>query len=90
MSTTLESNPLLEDSGLPRFDAITPDHVVPAVRSMLSSLGEQVVDLEQNMTATWDGLVEPLITLGRPVERIWGAVHHLLGVRNSEALRQGA
>jgi len=88
MSATLESNPLLEESGLPRFDRITPDHVVPAVRAMLARLHEEVNELEANIEPSWDGLVEPLLAMSRPVERIWGPVHHLLGVRNSDALRK--
>ena len=29
-------NPLLDFSGLPRFDAIAPEHVAPAIQSLLA------------------------------------------------------
>jgi Zn-dependent oligopeptidase len=28
-------NPLLDFSGLPRFDAVTPEHVAPAIRELI-------------------------------------------------------
>ena len=34
MNTT--TNPLLDFSGLPRFDAIRPEHVTPAVDALLA------------------------------------------------------
>ncbi len=38
MTTTPATSPLLDLSGLPRFDAIQPAHVEPAVRSLLEAL----------------------------------------------------
>jgi len=37
MNTMDASNPLLDFSGLPRFDAIEPRHVLPAVDALLAA-----------------------------------------------------
>jgi oligopeptidase A len=82
-------NPLLaaSDSGLPAFDAIAPEHVVPGIRTLLGELAQGFDALEQSMEPTWSGLIEPLERLSDRLERPWSAVRHLLGVRNSDALR---
>ncbi len=82
------SNPLLEYGALPRFDRIEPDHVVPGVRGLLAELDTALRDLEQHHEPTWSGLVEPLEALGERIAFAWGLVGHLMGVRNSEPLRE--
>ena len=83
-----ESNPLLAIKGLPRFDLVAPGHVVPAVRAVLASAHQKLDDIEQGLTPTWEGLLAPLEELERPFEYAWGPVNHLLGVKNSPALRE--
>jgi oligopeptidase A len=81
------SNPLLRSTGLPRFDRIAPEHVVPAVRQLLQEAEAQVARLEQNVTPSWKGLVRPLEEISRRFESTWGPVGHLFGVKNSPELR---
>src|SRR4051794_33080562 len=81
------SNPLLDLTGPPRFDAITPEHVVPGMRALLAELGAELERLEVSATPTWDGVVDPLERLGDRLGRTWGTVGHLMGVRNSDAMR---
>jgi len=83
----LRSNPLLSGEGLPRFDAIRPEHVVPAVRRMLAEAEEQFARLEQGIEPTWSGVMESLEAIDRLFERAWQPVSHLMGVCNSDALR---
>jgi oligopeptidase A len=83
-----DDNPLLATSGLPRFDAIRPEHVVPAVRRVLSEAQERLAALERDVQPTWPGCVEPLSRLGRPFQWAWGPVAHLHGVMNSPDLRK--
>ena len=60
MTTTQAPSPLLESTGLPRFDAIRPEHVEPAVRSLLEALGATVARLQDDPAApTWDNFVQP-------------------------------
>lgn len=84
----LRDNPLLVRSGLPPFDAIEPQHVVPAVRHMLAEAEQQFSELEESIEPTWDGCFARLEALDRPFEYGWGPVSHLFGVKNSPELRE--
>ena len=75
------SNPLLDFSALPRFDAIRPEHVEPAIRELIDenrSLIERLVD--DQSAPTWDGFVTPLTDAGERLGRAWGVVGHLHSV----------
>lgn len=88
MSQSELENPLLLNAVLPRFDLIQTDHVVPAMRQVLAELAQRLERLESDAQPTWDGLVEPLERLGDRLSVTWGIVGHLMGVKNSEALRE--
>lgn len=81
-------NPLLDTSTLPRFDRIRPEHVVPAMRQLLPELEAELQRLEAQAQPTWAGLVEPLERLTDRLSVTWGTVGHLMGVKNSDALRE--
>jgi oligopeptidase A len=83
----LSDNPLLDLAGLPRFDAIAPAHVEPGIRALLAQLGAELSRLEAGLEPSWTGLVDPLERISDQLDRAWGAVTHLMGVRNSDALR---
>ncbi len=84
----LQRNPLLASEGLPPFDQIEPEHIVPAVRHVLAGAELKLADLEQNLTPTWPGTIEALDEIERPFEYAWGPVSHLFGVKNSPELRE--
>jgi oligopeptidase A len=83
------ANPLLESGpeGLPRFDAIRPEHVAPGIGALLENVEREVAALEKDVTPTWTGVVEPLERMGDELGTRWGVVGHLLGVKNSTELR---
>jgi len=81
-------NPLRNETGLPRFDLISAEHVVPAVGDMLKEKVQQLTELEQTLKPTWDGLLKPLADMERAFEYTWGPVQHLFGVKNSPELRE--
>jgi oligopeptidase A len=83
-----QDNPLLGSSDLPRFDLITPEHVVPAMRQLLAELETELQRLESQVQPTWEGLVEPIERLSDRLGVAWGIVGHLMGVKNSDTLRQ--
>lgn len=83
-----QENPLLLNAVFPSFDLIQPDHVVPAMRTVLAELEHRLEQLERDAQPTWEGLVEPLERLGDRLSAVWGVVGHLMGVKNSEALRE--
>ena len=74
-------NPLLDFSGLPRFDAVRPEHVAPAVRRLLDENRALIARLTAEPTPpTWDGFVVPLNEAGERLGRAWGIVGHLHSV----------
>lgn len=81
-------NPLLAREGLPPFDRVAPAHVVPAVRQVLAEAERELEAIERDPPPTWEGLMEPLERLDIPFEYAWAPVTHLLGVRNSDELRE--
>ena len=85
---TITKNPLLIGKGLPPFNEIKADHVVPAMTQILKELDEEITNLENNVTPTWSGLVEPLTELEERLSWSWGIVGHLMSVRNSPQLRE--
>lgn len=87
-SATASDNPLLQGKGLPPFDAILPEHVVPAMTQLLEDLNRSLATLEANVVPTWQGLVEPLDGIVDRLGWSWGIVGHLMGVKNSPELRQ--
>jgi len=86
--TPAKTNPLLEAGDLPRFDAIRPEHVEPAVRALVDELSRELDRVEAEARPTWEGVVEPLERIADRLQQVWGVVGHLLGVRNSDALRR--
>lgn len=84
----LKNNPLLVSEGIPRFDQIKAEHVVPAVRHNLQEAERILSDLEKKYVPTWDGLLKPLEDLETPYEYGWQAVLHLMRVKNSPELRE--
>ncbi len=86
-SDELKTNPLLDTSGLPRFDRIEVAHVVPGIRALLEELEGEFEALEADIVPSWTGLIEPLERMGDRLAYSWGVVGHLMGVRNSDDLR---
>eukprot|EP00798_Chlamydomonas_sp_ICE-L_P012620 gene12620-15848_t len=87
-TTSSGANPLLEDWTFPPYDRVEACHVVPGIMSLLSSLNEEIDSLEKNVTPTWEGLVNPLEMISDKLQRTWGIVGHLKGVKDSEELRK--
>ncbi|PON19154.1 peptidase M3, partial [Candidatus Entotheonella serta] len=81
-------NPLLQLASLPDFATIHPEHIAPAIRQLLDETNAELQRLEAELEPTWSGLIEPLERIENRLSLAWGAVGHLMGVKNSEALRQ--
>ncbi|MCW4454350.1 M3 family metallopeptidase [Flavobacterium sp. MXW15] len=82
------TNPLLDFSGLPRFDAIRPEHVAPAIDELLAQAEAAVKRAESVSPVTWDGFVVPLDDATERLYRAWGQVAHLQAVVNTPELRE--
>src|SRR5688572_1966955 len=73
--------------GLPPFDKLAAEQVVPAIKALLEEVESARADIEATLEPSWDGAVERVNDLVEPIERAWGAVSHLIGVKNSPELR---
>jgi len=82
-----ETNPLHLSGTLPRFDLIEPSHVEPGIRELLAELALRFEELEAKLEPSWTGLIEPLEAISERLGYAWGLVGHLMGVKNSDALR---
>jgi oligopeptidase A len=87
-NTAIDNNPLLIGKGLPPFEKIETEHVVPAMTQILAELNDKLAHLETNLTPNWHGLVEPLTKIEERLTWSWGIVGHLMGVKNSPELRE--
>ncbi|MDP2344815.1 MAG: M3 family metallopeptidase [Deltaproteobacteria bacterium] len=79
--------------GLPPFPAIAADQVVPAIDALLEALKADQKTLEDKLSSSsaalsYADVVEAVADLTEPIERAWGVVGHLMGVKNSPALRE--
>ena len=87
----LKVNPLLVAEGLPRFDRIKPEHIVPAVQHLLAQAEQRLTEIETTLSRldrpNWDDLFTRLEELDRPFDFAWKPVGHLFGVLNSPELR---
>jgi len=85
--SSLETNPLHLYGALPHFDLIEPAHVEPGIRALLAELAVRLDQLEAELQPSWSGLIEPLEAMSERLGYAWGLVGHLMGVQNSDALR---
>ncbi|WP_419599889.1 oligopeptidase A [Thiolapillus sp.] len=81
-------NPLLSNSTLPLFSRIKPEHIEPAIDTLLSE-ARNCVDalLKKNASYTWDNLIEPIADSEDRLNKAWSPVSHMNSVVNSEPLR---
>ncbi len=83
------NNPLLDFSDLPRFDAIAPEHVRPAITALLDEARTLVERLTGDaVPATWNDFARPLADGTERLSRAWGVVGHLHSVKDLPPWRE--
>ncbi len=83
------SNPLLEDFKLPPFTRIKPEHIKPAIDTLLADARSTVKQcLKQNAHYDWENLIDPIDDAEDRLHRAWAPVSHMNSVVNSEPLRE--
>jgi len=87
MASATNDNPLLQDTPLPRFDAIVPDQIEPAISRLIIEQRARVAEIEADPAPSFRSVVEPLEELQHRLSRVWSPVGHLNAVMNSESLR---
>lgn len=81
-------NPLLDFSGLPRFDAIEPAHVQPAIDALVTEADTALALAGRAQPVGWDSVVVPLENATERLGRAWNQVGHLNAVVNTPAMRE--
>jgi len=81
-------NPLLDTADLPRFDAIRPQHAVPALEELIAAHRKKLSALLDDTGARdFASLVAPLEEMNHELGRVWSPVSHLQSVLDSPAWR---
>lgn len=81
-------NPLLKDLPHPPFSRIRPEHVEPAIDTLLADGRRLIERLTATADdATWESFVQPLEEEDDRLARAWSPVSHLNAVMSSDALR---
>ena len=85
----MADNPLLEEFTLPPFSRIRPEHVVPAVDTLLQQNRDEIHRLLETVDKPdWKNFVEPIERLDDRLNRAWSPVSHMNSVVNSDELRE--
>ena len=86
MSADTPTNPLLVRNTLPNFDAICPEHVEPAVASVLVSAEQRVEKLRQQSAVDFDWALE-LEDIRQSISQVFSPIAHINRVVSSPAMR---
>ena len=83
------SNPLLYLAGLPKFNEVKPEHISPAIDSLIAE-GRALVETLATRTEapTWENFALKLEDHSEKLGRAWSQVGHMNAVVNSPELRE--
>ena len=80
-------NPLLEHNTLPPFNSIEPEHIVPAIETILKALRVGIEELLETRPYNYESVVKARENLEDKLHHAWSPVSHLNSVMNSVELR---
>mgnify|MGYP000255146794 CR=1 FL=1 len=82
------NNPLLDTADLPLFDRIAPEHVAPAMDTLLAEADAALARVTApDFPAQWTEIARVLDVATERLGRAWGAVSHLNSVADTPELR---
>ena len=85
----LVANPLLDLTQPPRFSAILPAHVSPALDQVLAENRAGLAQLiAGGSSPTWENFVQPIEDMRERLVRVWSTVSHLHAVMDSKPWRE--
>ena len=83
------TNPLLQNTSLPQFSKIKPEHIKPAVEHAIANCKATIVEVLANNTQfTWANLVAPIDEVDDVLGKLWSPISHMNSVVNSDELRE--
>lgn len=83
------TNPLLDPNGLPTFSAIRPEHVEPAIDSLIAAERSAIDSITAaDAPRDFEHVILAQERLDQAMSRAWSPVSHLHSVADSEALRK--
>ena len=80
------TNPLLEDFHLPPFDRLLPEHVTPAINTLLED-ARQAINQAMAAEDTWQSAFWPLEDHNERLHRVWSVVTHMQSVQSTATWR---
>ncbi len=80
-------NSLLRFNALPDFSRIRPQHVVPAVDTLLQDCRKVIAKVAASKDYTWESIVGPLEECDDRLNKAWSPVSHLHSVADNPELR---
>lgn len=86
--TESTENPLLAETGLPRFHAIRAEHAVPAVRAVIAEARDTWQRVRALKAPAFRDLVVPLELAGERIQRVFSPVAHLNSVASTPEMRE--
>src|SRR3954469_18120166 len=82
------SNPLLDFTDLPLFDQVRPEHVAPAMATLLENADRALAAVTQpEFPSRWNDIAKVLDVATEELGRAWSVVSHLNGVADTPELR---
>lgn len=88
-TNSLQNNPLLHFSGLPKFEEVKAEHVSPAIEHLLNEARATIETLvASEAVVTWDNFAAKLEDMEERISRAWSQVGHMNAVVNSPELRE--
>ncbi|WP_068547776.1 oligopeptidase A [Thalassotalea crassostreae] len=82
------SNPLLQQTSLPLFSQIKPEHIKPAVEQAIADCKRKIEEVASAQNPhTWDSLVTSIDEVDDVLEKIWSPVSHMNAVVSTDELR---
>ncbi|MEO0424108.1 MAG: M3 family metallopeptidase [Pseudomonadota bacterium] len=94
MTTSPQTNPLLQIDTLPDFQRIGAEHAIPAVDHQLQRNRSLIAELQatdatgDDASALFARVVVPLERARQELSRVWSPVSHLNAVMNTPAMRE--
>ena len=82
------TNPLLENTPLPQFSKIKPEHIEPAIDRLLKEARETVSQcLQANEQYNWENLIVPIDAVEDKLNKAWSPISHMNSVVNTDEWR---